>query len=105
MPKKAQTHSAAGKKAYSPEQGRIRRRRRGPRYYDTARWKRLRKMVLARDPLCVMCLAEGRTEPSTCVDHIVDLKDGGTNRKDNLQGLCDSCHNRKTATKRGGFGR
>lgn len=74
-------------------------------FYKTARWQRLRKMALARDPLCVICLAHGHTEASTHVDHIVALKDGGTHSMDNLQGLCASCHNRKTATEDGGFGR
>ncbi len=105
MPDKAKTHSPNSKKAYNLEQGRIRRQRRGPRYYDTARWKRLRNMVLARDPLCVECLGFGIIRSATHVDHIKPLSEGGTNHKDNLQGLCASCHNRKTAKQDGGFGR
>lgn len=106
MPTKPKTHRPAGTDPAS-QAGREkqRRQRRGARPYDKARWKRLRKMVLARDPLCVECLKQGRTEASTHADHIVALSQGGTNRMENLQGLCASCHNRKTALTDGGFGR
>ena len=106
MSKKAKTHRLGEpQSAYNSDRERQRRQSRGSRPYDRARWKRLRRMVLARDPLCVICLGHGRTESSTHVDHIVALKDGGTDSMENLQGLCASCHNRKTATEDGGFGR
>ena len=74
-------------------------RRRGSaasRGYDR-RWQRLRTMVLASSPLCVMCLAENRVTPATEVDHIRPLADGGDHSEDNLQPLCKSHHSRKTA--------
>lgn len=55
-------------------------------------WRRLRLMVLHEEPLCRMCSA-----PSQEVDHIQPLSRGGTNERENLQGLCRSCHSRKTA--------
>lgn len=66
------------------------------RGYDR-RWRRLRAMILARQPLCVMCLAENRVTPAIELDHIVPLRDGGDNSEDNLQPLCKSHHSRKTA--------
>ncbi len=39
------------------------------RGYDT-RWQRYRLGFLQANPLCVECLAAGRTAPSTVVDHI-----------------------------------
>ena len=105
MPKKAEIHRPAGHSAYRPENERQRRQRQGARYYDTARWKRLREMVLSRDPLCVECAKHGVVEASTHVDHITPLAQGGTNEMSNLQGLCETCHNKKTATHDGGFGR
>ncbi len=70
------------------------------RGYDR-RWQRLRKMVLARDPVCKAC---GR-EVSEHADHIQAKAAGGSDSLDNLQGLCAGCHSRKTATQDGGFGR
>ena len=58
-----------------------------------SRWKRLRLMVLARNPMCQIC----KTKPSEHVDHIVAKADGGDDSMKNLQGLCQSCHSRKTA--------
>jgi 5-methylcytosine-specific restriction protein A len=69
-------------------------RRRGTsheRGYD-ARHRRWRKIILWRDPLCKGC---GRAL-STHADHIVPLSQGGDWQVSNGQGLCQSCHNRKT---------
>jgi 5-methylcytosine-specific restriction protein A len=75
---------------------------------DTQRWRRLSKWVLAGEPLCRHCTAQGRETTAAHVDHIVDLADGGEPYDvANLQPLCASCHTRKTnATRaaRGGYG-
>lgn len=63
----------------------------------TSRWRRIRKQVLAEDPLCCHCEARGRVTLATEVDHITPLSDGGTHERDNLQPLCKSCHSKKTA--------
>jgi 5-methylcytosine-specific restriction protein A len=39
--------------------------------YDTQRWRRERKIYLARQPFCVMCLKHGMKVFGTIVDHIV----------------------------------
>jgi len=72
------------------------------------RWERLRKMVLARDPLCMIQKLCGRGldrpgEPahlpalSTVADHIVS-RPKGDDSMENLQGVCRRCHGHKTAT-------
>jgi len=63
-------------------------------------WRKLRAMVLNEQPICQHCRREAATE----VDHIVPLSRGGENTMENLQGLCKSCHSRKTAREDGGFG-
>lgn len=87
------------------------------------RWEKLRKRILARDPLCCVranlleMIAIGRhgndreaiavleahvshfcegTRPSTDVDHIIP-KPGGNDNDGNLQGACHECHSYKTA--------
>ena len=71
----------------------------GELWYDRARWKRLRLIVLRANPLCVACARLGWKVPATDVDHVVK-HDGDPQRFwdiDNLQGLCHGCHARKTA--------
>lgn len=74
--------------------------------YKTARWRRLRLIVLRDNPLCVHCTQAGLVTQATEVDHIVPHK--GDERLfwdvENLQGLCKPCHSKKTASEDGGFG-
>ena len=53
------------------------------------------------------CLQQGRYEKATVVDHITPHK--GNQQlfwdRNNWQPLCKQCHDRKTATEDGGFGR
>ena len=63
------------------------------KFYASAKWKKVRDLQLKQEPLCRMC---GR--PATLVDHIVEIRDGGAKLDfSNLQSLCHSCHNKKTA--------
>lgn len=59
--------------------------------YD-ARHARWRKRVLARDRVCVRCKRALATE----ADHVVALEDGGGWSLSNGQGLCCSCHSKKS---------
>ena len=65
------------------------------RGYGTA-WQAIRLEVLRQEPYCRRCGA-----PATTVDHILPLRQGGTNARYNLQALCKRCHDRKTS-KAGG---
>lgn len=69
-------------------------------FYQSANWRRLRASFLRLHPLCRACAGQERTVAATVVDHVVPIKDGG-GRLDpsNLQPLCISCHNRKTAAE------
>ena len=60
--------------------------------YNTTRWRKVRKMQLMREPLC-KC-----GQIATIADHIKELVDGGEPFDlDNLESMCQSCHNSKTA--------
>ena len=67
-------------------------------------FRRLRKVVLARNPHCVYCLKIQKITPATDVDHIVALRNGGSNDLNNLQSLCRKCHSRKTMLEVGYHG-
>ena len=56
---------------------------------STTRWRKLREQVLIRDGrMCVTCGADEGLQ----VDHIVERQHGGTDHMDNLQTLCETCH-------------
>lgn len=72
-----------------------------------SRWYRLRRMVLAREPLCRACQAEGRTTAASQVDHVRRALDVIRERgpaafydMENLQALCLPCHASKSAQER-----
>ena len=56
----------------------------------------LRKSIFRDAPLCAVCEAHGRLAQATELDHIVPLYQGGTDQRDNLQGLCAECHRART---------
>lgn len=66
--------------------------------YCTSRWRKLRKLILLRDPICVAC----KRKPSVDVDHtephrgVLILFYDATN----LRGLCKECHGAKSAGER-----
>ena len=67
-------------------------------FYNSRTWRKLRLMILQRDPLCKICDQFGRIESSVVCDHILPINKGGAKyNPDNLQGLCTRCHNAKSA--------
>ena len=61
---------------------------------------RERDQIRREEPLCRLCLAEGRTSATTVIDHIKPLSEGGSDERRNKQGLCDPCHEAKSAAER-----
>lgn len=57
------------------------------------KWEELRRKILFRDDICVIC----KKEVSMEVDHVVPVALGGSDSEDNLQGLCVDCHKKKTS--------
>jgi 5-methylcytosine-specific restriction protein A len=67
-------------------------------FYQSAAWRAVRAAFLCEHPLCCRCDGNGWVVAATVVDHITPIKDGGARFNwSNLQPLCVSCHNRKTA--------
>ena len=70
------------------------------RFYSSTAWKKLRAMIKVRDNgLCQSCLADKHIVIGTIVDHIIPIKVDWNLRltESNLQLLCHSCHEKKTA--------
>jgi len=86
-------------KAESKELERFRRA-----VYNSKAWKNARAYVLASNPFCVHCERDkGILTRAVDVDHIINLaeikKTGNTALAfsiENLQGLCKSCHSKKS---------
>lgn len=78
------------------------RNKEADRFYHSRQWKRAREQVIARDGgLCRNCKRRGIVKKFDVVDHIKEMKDGGLKLSlDNLECLCHSCHNKKTAVEK-----
>ncbi len=56
----------------------------------------MRQRLFQRQPVCEMCVAEGRYTPSSIRDHRIALAEGGADTEANEQALCATCHAIKT---------
>lgn len=66
------------------------------KFYESARWKRKRAAILARDGyMCQRCKKYGRMRPATIVHHIKELEDFPELAwvNSNLESVCLACHN------------
>ena len=102
MPRAARTH----KEKQNFEQDRPSAALRGYGYWwSNAKKTGVRDRFLRRNPLCAECMRAGRTVAATVVDHVVPHKGDRRLMRDigNMQSLCDSCHNAKSARERWEF--
>ena len=76
--------------------------------YHTTRWRKLRLHVLIHEPLCRECAKNGRVTAANVIDHITPVSTGKDEAErdilhwdnNNLQPLCDSCHNSKSGKEK-----
>ena len=82
--------------AVSPERAKLNS------FYASPLWRRLSQRVRRTYPLCIMCTTHGLTVLADVVDHRLPVRTHWDRRydKDNLQPLCHTCHNKKTARDR-----
>ena len=73
----------------------------------SAAWQKARIGFLKSHPLCVHHERRGQVAEATVVDHTIPHRGDKALFWDhgNWQPLCKPCHDRKTATEDGGFGR
>ena len=55
--------------------------------YQTKDWKKTSKEML-KDSNCIIC----NSKDNLIVHHKIKIKDGGSNKKENLTVLCKKCH-------------
>lgn len=104
MPTRPPTHRPNGQ-TYSNERERKREFQRTrsdkdrQRFYQSEKWRRCRKRFISQHPLCADCEEQGRLTEAEEVHHKIDLADAPelAYEPSNLQGLCKSCHSRRTA--------
>lgn len=96
MPSRPRSHSLVTKQARPPS---------NERGYDHE-WRKFREWYASVVPaICVRCEAALESKLMH-LDHIVPLEQGGARLDpNNVQWLCEGCHNTKTATEDNGFGR
>jgi 5-methylcytosine-specific restriction protein A len=96
-------HSSAEHQTYYRK--RVARRDPSVGRYGTVAWQKARAEHLRIEPYCRDCRALGLLRLATVVDHIRPVKQGGDFfDEDNLQSLCNRCHERKS-TQEGSRGR
>ena len=69
-------------------------------FYHSRAWRMTRKFYIKANPLCEMCKRKSPPETTggQMVDHIKPITLGGSMlHHTNLQTLCNSCHNKKSA--------
>lgn len=103
VPRKPKTHRQMLNdelpKGWTPKEQHDQRRGNSTQRGYGTRWQKARKAYLAKHPLCVHCEKDGRTALATDLDHIVPHRGDMKlfwDFKNNVQGLCHSCHSRKT---------
>ncbi len=62
-------------------------------------WSKISDRYRKEHPLCEICYAEGKAVPAVLVHHKIPISVGGTNRMENLQALCSSCHGKIHASR------
>tara|TARA_R110000737_G_scaffold37384_2_gene57161 strand:+ start:1755 stop:2096 length:342 start_codon:yes stop_codon:yes gene_type:complete len=67
-------------------------------FYNSKGWRMTRKFYIKANPLCEICKRNNITKESQMVDHITPINNGGQKiDHNNLQALCNKCHNTKSA--------
>lgn len=97
---------ARGKRrlAYLPKKGGKRRRGQATGIHQTARWKRLSYSIRRKIKVCEAHRHYGYTVGVEQVDHIIRLADfGAPFNRENLMGLCKTCHEHKSRRENQGL--
>ena len=93
-------HKREAKRFTSEQYNKYKRNKSHQKFYSSREWKQVREAVMQEHGgLCVECMKLDLIIKADVVDHIIPLEKDYSKRLEisNLQPLCHSCHNRKTA--------
>jgi len=69
-------------------------------FYSSTAWKKLRAAFKRANPICAWCIRKGMIVPASVVYHVTPISQGGDPYAwDNLQSLCEKCHNQKSGSE------
>lgn len=92
-------------RSYVPERKAFERENDNSDFYNSWPWRKAAKRFKQSNPICVKCDEVGIVTPVKVVDHIIPINRGGEKLNEaNFQSLCESCHNKKSALEKGGYG-
>jgi 5-methylcytosine-specific restriction protein A len=91
-------HLAINRSLYDKEK----RPKKSKKFYDSAAWRKVRKIKLAQQPQCELCSADGFTVLATAVHHDQSIEDfpALALTLSNLVSICGTCHSRIEAQRR-----
>lgn len=71
------------------------------KFYHSKDWKALRRIKVAKNPVCERCLERGVITPTQIVHHKITIEEDYSKRLDldNLESLCRRCHNEEHSPK------
>lgn len=85
------------KRSWVPETKPFQREQDNSAFYNSRTWRKLRKFVLDKNPLCVECERKGLVTVASVGDHIIPINQGGAPLDEtNIQPLCKKCHDSKS---------
>ena len=64
---------------------------------NTPRYKRMRRLFLAENPLCAVCAKAGKTVSADEIDHVIPVRKAPQHFWKGWQAICRPCHEIKTA--------
>ena len=92
-------------RSYVPERKAFERETDNSEFYNSWPWRKAAKRYRLANPLCFECEKNDIVTPVKVVDHIIPINRGGDKLNEkNFQSLCESCHNRKSSSEKGGIG-
>jgi 5-methylcytosine-specific restriction protein A len=92
-------------RSWVPQRKAFEREKDNSDFYNSWPWRMFAKRYKEKNPLCVECDKIELVVPVYVVDHIIPINAGGERLSDdNVQSLCESCHNRKSANESRGYG-
>lgn len=92
-------------RSWVPQRKAFAREKDNSEFYNSWPWRKFSKRYKESHPLCVECEKKDLVVLAKVVDHINPINNGGEKlSEDNVQGLCESCHNRKSANESRGYG-